>query len=97
MEERAFANVACRPNAFDEWQLVRCFRDTVPKERVRFEGVGSVKQVLQHWEEILDKSKTDYDPSGDAKARTTKPTKDAQGVPLTQERIDYLKACESAS
>jgi uncharacterized protein YdaU (DUF1376 family) len=96
-DERALAEIARRPSAFDEWQLVRCFRNSVPKDRVRFEGVASLRQVLKNWTDILDKVRTDYDPSGDVKARTPKPTKDAQGVPLTQERIDYLKACESAS
>ncbi len=57
-EERALVEVSKRSNLDAEWKLVKQFKASIPKDRIRFECVGTVKAILEHWTEILDKINT---------------------------------------
>lgn len=68
-EESLLVGVASRPGSMDEWAKVREFRRSVPTHRTQFEGVSSVRQLLQHWAEIMDKVATGHNPAADQKPK----------------------------
>jgi hypothetical protein len=91
-EEETLAVVSRRSGAFDEWQLVRCFKDSIPKDRLRFEGCSTVKATLEHWTEILDKSKTNYEPTQRSRIAGDRSGENPRNIGITKGPTDYAAA-----
>lgn len=64
LEERALVDVFHREGAFEEWDKVLRFKESVPAARKQVEGVATIRQLLEHWTDILDKVNGGYNPSG---------------------------------
>jgi hypothetical protein len=61
-EEQLLSEISLRPKALDEWKKIVGFREKVPPARQQYEGVSNGRQILIHWQEILDKVNGGYDP-----------------------------------
>lgn len=61
-EEEALLEVVMRPQCFEEVDRVLRFRESCPAALKQVEGVAAVRQLLQHWTDILDKVNAGYRP-----------------------------------
>ena len=62
-EETLLVEVFRREGAFEEWPKILRFKQSVPSQTQQVEGVSTVRQILSHWTDILDKVNGSYDPS----------------------------------
>ncbi|MGC1452937.1 MAG: hypothetical protein WA830_23145 [Candidatus Sulfotelmatobacter sp.] len=62
LEEMMLVEVSQRDDAFEEWDKIKRWKQSVPRALLQVEGVATVKQLLDHWTDILDKINGDYRP-----------------------------------
>lgn len=57
-EASTLAEIARRPGAWSEWELILKYRKLLPRDELKFHWPGAVMTLLNKWPEILDKART---------------------------------------